>query len=198
MVEDEVSLMSIRGYLSDCNLPEIFQFIEQGNRSGLLTFLALPKTPVRALPAHYIWVEQGQVIAAANRLDERGLVTLMIQEQWVSDRVIAKLAPLCPTDKPLGLYLQNLGAIQEENRKRLFQVQILQQVCALCKLENARFKFEANIPAPMGELTGFSVSISSLKTLWSVKELKTPHSEQALPSWANVSERSLKSKPLIA
>jgi hypothetical protein len=190
--------MSIRGYLSDCHLPEIFQFIEQGNRSGLLTFLACPETPVDPLPAHYIWVEQGQVVAAANRLDGRGLVTLIVRGKWVSDRVVAKLAPLCPPDRPLGLYLQARGAIQEEDRKRLFQVQILQQVCALCQLENARFKFEANIPAPMGELTGFSISTDSLKTLWSLKELKTPHSRDVLPPRTDISERSPKSKSLIA
>lgn len=190
--------MSIRGYLSDCDPPEIFQFIEQGNRSGLLTFLALPETQVQLLPAHYIWVERGQVVAAANRLDARGLVTLMIQGQWVSDRVIAKLAPLCPIDQPLGLYLQNQGAIQEEHRKRLFQVQILQQVCALCQLENARFKFEANVPAPMGELTGFSISVNSLKRLWCLKELQTTHSQETLPPRTDISERSLKSKSLIA
>ncbi|HBB32978.1 MAG TPA: hypothetical protein DDZ80_26970 [Cyanobacteria bacterium UBA8803] len=68
--------MSTQGFLSDCSLPEIFQVLERGNKSGRLKVcivLGIPRIPVRS---YYIWVNRGHLVAAANRLDNRGLILL--------------------------------------------------------------------------------------------------------------------------
>jgi hypothetical protein len=103
-------------------------------------------------------VDQGCIVAAANRLDEQGLVKLIEQRQWVSDRVIYKLAQLCPTDKPLGKYLFDQGVLRTEQLKQLFLTQVRQQVCALFNLQDGEFQFEQNVSLPRRELTGLSVS----------------------------------------
>jgi hypothetical protein len=149
--------MSITGHLTDFSLAEIFQLLEKGQKTGLLTLCA--QIAANAKPqAHYIWVHQGRIVAAANRLDHQGLVSLIDQRQWVSDRVFDKLVHwCCPLNEPLGLYLKNQGVLQAEQLKRLFQVQVLKQVCALFQLKDAQFVFEPNAQIPTREMTGLSV-----------------------------------------
>lgn len=181
--------MAITGSLRDFSLPEIFQLIEKGRKTGLLTLRALP-TLQASQPVHYIWVYQGRIVAAANRSDHQGLVSLIDQYQWVSDRVFDKLIHwCCPLDEPLGKYLKNQGVIQAEQLKRIFQIQVLQQVCALFKLKDAQFKFDQNVVIPTREMTGLSVqateaTLVGLRVLrsWDALEDKLPNPNGGLVS----------------
>ncbi len=157
--------MSITGFTSDFSLPEIFQFIEKGRKTGLLTLRALPKSQATH-PVYYIWVSQGRVVAAANRLDQQGLVSLIEQHQVVSDRVLDKLVHwCCPLDVPLGLYLKNQGVLQTEQLQELFKLQVLQQVGILFKFKEAEFKFDQNVFIPTREMTGLSIEAGALSAL---------------------------------
>jgi hypothetical protein len=148
--------MSITGSLTDLSLREIFQFLEQGHKTGLLTLCALPES--QAPPSvHYVWVSQGHIVAATHQLNHQGLVSLIAQYPWVSDRVVTKLAQFRPPDKPLGLYLRSQGALQLEQLEHLFQVQIVQELCAVFQLKDADFKFDPDAPLPLQEMTGLSV-----------------------------------------
>lgn len=153
--------MSITGSLTDFSLPEIFQFIEKGHKTGLLTLRTLPDSHSPS-SVHYLWMNQGRLVAAANQLNEQGLISLINQYQWVSQRVITKLAQFCPSSKPLGLYLRSQGALQVEHLEHLFQVQVIKQVCAIFELKDAHFIFEQNVPLPTKEMTGLSVSTAIL------------------------------------
>ena len=164
--------MSITGSLEDFSLPEIFQFIEKGNRTGLLTLHSLPESNAMPPRVLYIWMHQGRIVAAANRLDHQGLVSLIEQCQVVSDRVFDKLVHwCCPLDVPLGLYLKNQGVLQAEQLKRLFQIQVLQQVHALLQLKDGEFKFDKNAPIPTREMTGLSVPAVVLNQYTLIKVL---------------------------
>ena len=157
--------MSITGSLTDFSLPEISQFLERGQKSGLLTFCGFPESPSMPLSFVYIWVDQGNIVAAANQLNDRGLVSLIDQYQWASNRVVTKLAQFCPPDKPLGLYLRSQGALQTEQLKHLFQVQVVQQICTLFQLKDTQFKFVLNTPMPNREMTGLSVPVVAIKVM---------------------------------
>src|ERR687885_2744559 len=181
--------MSITGHLSDFSLPEIFQLLEKGHKTGLLTLH--PELSAQEKPqSHYIWVYQGRIVAASNRLDHQGLVSLIDQRQWVSDRVFDKLVHwCCPINEPLGLYLKNQGVLQAEQLKRIFQVQVLQQVCALFQLKDGRFKFDQNVPIPTREMTGLSIpateaTLMGLRALrnWDALEEKLPDPNGGLVS----------------
>lgn len=149
--------MSITGHLTDFSLPEIFQLLEKGHKTGLLTLRAEPVSHPKS-QAHYIWVYRGHIVAAANRIDQQGLVSLIDQRQWVSDRVFDKLIHwCCPINEPLGLYLKNQGVLQAKQLKRLFQIQVLNQICALLQLKDAEFKFEQSVQIPTREMTGLRV-----------------------------------------
>jgi hypothetical protein len=149
--------MAITGCLTDFSLPEIFQLVEKGHKTGLLTLSVLPSSQGQSR-VHYIWINQGRIVAAANRLDDQGLVSLIEQRKWVSDRVFDKLVHwCCPITEPLGLYLQKQGVLPADQLEQLFQVQVLQQVCTLFQLKDAEFKFDPNVRIPTREMTGLSL-----------------------------------------
>ena len=64
--------MAFTGYLAEFSLPEIFQFLEQGHKTGLLTIRTLPDNETQKVQSHYIWLHQGRILAAADRVDDKG------------------------------------------------------------------------------------------------------------------------------
>jgi hypothetical protein len=169
--------MSTTGLLTDLSLREIFQFVEKGHKSGLLRLRALPEDQAVPSPTHYIWAHQGRIVAAANRFDQQGLVTLIVQTLGLRQGLVTKLAHLCPSGQPLGLFLKNQFVVESEQLEHLFQVQISQQVCALFKLDRGQFHFTPNTPIPTQEMTGLSVPATLLNRyglleflLWDVDE----------------------------
>ncbi|GAB4183759.1 MAG: hypothetical protein Fur006_20830 [Coleofasciculaceae cyanobacterium] len=55
--------MSTTGSLTDFSLPEIFQFIDKGHKSGLLTLRTVPESQ-SPMSVHYIWANQGRIVFA--------------------------------------------------------------------------------------------------------------------------------------
>jgi hypothetical protein len=181
--------MCVTGSLIDFSLPEIFQFLEKGQKTGLLTLWSPPESEAVPERVHYLWVRRGRIVAAANRLDDRGLVSSIVQRQWASNRVIAKLAQLCPKGKPLGLALNEQGVLETKQLRRLFQMQVLQQVCTLFQIKDGHFKFEPHAPIPAREMTGFSApateaTLVGLRMLrnWDALVGKLPNPEGGLVS----------------
>ncbi|MCA1994534.1 MAG: DUF4388 domain-containing protein [Coleofasciculus sp. S288] len=164
--------MSTTGFLTDLSLLELFEFIDKGQRTGLLMVRTLPKVQTTPSLVYYIWVYQGRIVALANRLDQQGLVSLIEQFQVVSDRVFDKLVHwCCPIDEPLGLYLKKQGVLQAEQLKQLFQIQVLQPTYTLFQLKDGYFTFEPNVLIPTREMTGLSVSPLILNQLGLIQVL---------------------------
>ncbi len=150
--------MSITGSLTNFSIAEILQWLENGKKTGLLTLRALSGTDAMSQQVHYIWVERGSIVAAANRLDHQGLVSLITQCRWVSDRAMTKLLEwCCPLNQPLGLSLKNHRILKPEQVEQLFQIQLLQQICPLFQVKAAQFTFDLNVPIPTREMTGLRV-----------------------------------------
>lgn len=158
--------MSLTGSLTDFSLLEIFQFIENGHKTGLLTLRSLPESQASSPSVHYMWMSQGELVATAHQLNHQGLISLIVQYQWISDRVITKLAQFSPANQPLGLYLRKQGALQVKQLEHLFQIQVAQELCALSQLEDAWFKFDQTVSLPMREMTGLSLPTETLKGMW--------------------------------
>lgn len=180
--------MSMTGYLSEFTLPELFQLMAEGNKSGLLT-IGDSKIP-HALNCrkYYIWFNQGQIIAAANSLDNRGLISLIEQRGWLNDR-----SDIIPTiinrQVPLGLSLKSENLLQAEQLKLLFQVQIMQPIIELFTWKTGWFDFKQQTTFPIAEMTGLSrsatdVLLSGLRNLrdWSALAEKLPDPNSGLIS----------------
>lgn len=162
--------MSTKGSLTDVSLPEIFELIEKGRKTGLLKLRVFSE--VRATPlVLYIWVYQGSIVAAANRLDHKGLVSLIAKHQGVRNRLVAELAQSCPIDQPLGLCLKNRFVLETKQLKHLFQIQVLRKVCTLFELKDGEFEFDQNVSIPTREMTGLGVPLTALNQYCLLKVL---------------------------
>ncbi|PSF36198.1 hypothetical protein C7H19_14475 [Aphanothece hegewaldii CCALA 016] len=175
--------MTITGQLSEFSLPELFQFLEQGQKTGLLTLNSM----IRETKKHYIWFRQGRIIAASDRNDQQGLLTLIQKRGWLKN--IPSITEEQLQTTPVGLYFKANNLLQAEQLKLLFYAQVMQQVCALFELPDAHFAFETNTPIPSLELTGLSspgaeVTLAGLRALrsWSALQDKLPETNSALTS----------------
>lgn len=157
--------MSTLGNFTEFSLIEVFEFIERGNKSGLLTVRVLSSDRPRLHSVYYIWIKQGFIVATANRLDHQCLVRLIKQSQWISQGVIPRLNQFCSLDKPLGLCLKNQGILNISQLKQLFHIQVLLPLFGLCQLKNGQFEFQQNVPIPLREMLGLSVPAGVVKNL---------------------------------
>ena len=180
--------MTFTGHLSEFSLPEIFQFLEQGHKTGSLTIRTLPDETNDKVQVHYIWLHQGRIVAAADRLDNKGLVSMIAQLGFVSEELALKVSQSCPINKPMGLYFKSQGLLQPEQLKLLFRNQVVEQVSCLFELKDGQFEFDSTT-LPTAEMTGMSLSaieatLISLRTLqdWTVLAEKLPDASQALSS----------------
>lgn len=193
--------MSITGYLSEFSVPEIFQFIEEGKKSGLLTIgtSQIPYSPEEQ--KYYVWFNQSQLLAAANELDNRGLLSLIEQRKWLNPENIAKVEQKylqkaylvaqsnSNNNMPMGLYLKSEGLLQAEQLKLLFYAQVIQQVGELFSLSNGWFSFKEQATPPTAEMTGLNYPsqdaiLAGLRSLkdWSALQDKLPDPNSALVS----------------
>ena len=182
--------MAITGHLSEFSLPEIFQFLEQGHKSGLLTIIPLPEPKaVNAPRSFYIWFQQGQVVAAANRSDGKGLISLMSQRGWLGERAAFRIIESCAVTSPAGLCFKSQGILQADQLRLLFYIQVMQQVCPLFTLQDGWFHFDSHQKTPLSERTGLSapaleVTLAGLRALknWTALQEKLPAPDAGLVS----------------
>ncbi|WP_413171485.1 DUF4388 domain-containing protein [Anabaena azotica] len=157
--------MTITGNFADFSLPELLQFLDQGKKTGILSieFLA-EENDNKKKQVYYIWLHQGRVVSAADRLDQQGLILMIAQRGWISERVISRVTQIssCFINSPLGLCLKAQGLVQPEQLKLLFNSQVLRPVCALFQVKDALFRFEPTSTLPLGEMTGLSMSATEV------------------------------------
>lgn len=151
--------MAISGYLETFSLPEVFKILERGQKTGRLTIrFTHPNTP--SAQYHYIWLKHGRIVAASDRTDSLGLLSMLLQRRWLNEHLITELHQQQCLETPLCLYLKSRGMLQSEQIKLLFHVQVLQKICALFKVHKGHFKFDTQTTLPTIEMTGLSLSAS--------------------------------------
>jgi uncharacterized tellurite resistance protein B-like protein len=172
--------MVFNGYLSKFSLPELFQFLEEGYKTGLLTVTPSVEKIHQASQNYYIWFQQGNIIAAANSLDNRSLAFAIVKRGWVKIETISKLFKPS-SNSTLGLCLKSEGIIQGEQLSLLFRNQISSHVSPLFELLDAYFDFDFQAPLPKAEMTGLSMpateaTLAGLRVLrdWNSLERKMP------------------------
>lgn len=173
--------MAFTGYLSKFSLPEIFEFLEQGYKTGLLSIRTLKDNENQQAENHYIWLRQGRIVAAASRLDNQGLVSMIARRGWVSESVATEKFQASRSKMAMGLCLKSQGLLTAEQLTLLFRTQIMRQVSSLFELENGKFDFDFQASIPVAEMTGLSMvtneaTIKGLRSLrnWSALKAKLP------------------------
>jgi hypothetical protein len=165
--------MAIAGYLSELSLPEIFQMLDLGHKTGRLTI----QTESHPQEKYYIWFEIGNIVAAGNRTDGQGLLSMIQQRGWITARAATRITEVCAMNQPAGLCLKTQGLLGVEELKQLFGNQVLKLVAKLFELPEGMFEFEQKIPVPNLEMTGISAStkevmLAALRMLKNGKILK--------------------------
>lgn len=181
--------MAVTGYLSEFSLAEIFNFLEQGNKTGLLTICALSEAQPETKSNYHIWFNQGRIVAASNALDRQGLVKMISQRGWLGGNAATRLAQSCAINTPMGLCLKTQGVLNVEQLKMLFYAQVMRQICALFSLKDGWFQFDGKSPLPPEEMTGLNapateVTLAGLRALkdWSALADRLPEPTSALMS----------------
>lgn len=196
--------MAFTGYLSQFSLPELFRFLEEGYKTGLLTIYKLSSRELSSskltssslhsnnlassqshsnltTEANYIWLQQGRILAAAKCLDNQGLISTLTKRGWNKNCLTLKDFENSSTKTTMGLYLKSQGVVKAEQLMLLFRAQVTDKISPLFQLENAEFNFEANAPLPLAEMTGLSIpateaTLMGLRNLedWSQLTAKLP------------------------
>jgi hypothetical protein len=161
--------MTIKGRLSEFSLAEIFRMMEQSQRTGLLTIRAAHQSD-QPLQNFYIWFKLGRIVAAANRLDSRGLASLIHQREWLGEQSKVLLLEALQSEQPLGLHLKVRNALTAEQLKLLFYTQVMRQVCNIFRFPEGWFNFEIQARLPLSEMTGLTagpteVTLEGLRAL---------------------------------
>jgi Domain of unknown function (DUF4388) len=183
--------MALTGYLADYSLAEILQFIQQGSKTGLLSITIEPNPAENiAGMCEYTWFQNGRVVAHAKDLSSFGLISMLEKRNWVGVETSANLRTQSRIlTVPLGLHLKSINLVDVEQLRILFHAQVLQAVCALFKLPNAKFNFDdrASLANIKPEMTGMSVtavevSLLGMRSLknWNYLERKLPAPEFGL------------------
>lgn len=171
--------MAITSSLAEFSLPELFHFLDQGSKTGLLTLRFQLDSNSQEKRVRHVLIHQGRIVAVTNRLDHQCLLAMICQRGWISPEVLREQVNRCPANIPIGLYLKTQGLLQPEQLRLLFHAQVLQQVCALFRLKDARFKFDAKATLPATEMTGLSISTTEA-TLTGLRVLR---------DWRSLSEK---------
>ena len=181
--------MSVNGYLSDFSLPEVFQLLQDGKKTGLLSIQGLASTTQKQPKYYFIWLHRGRIVTIANRLDSRGLAALMIRRRYLSSIMTERLIRRCPLDEPLGRFLRTQGVLTTKQLQILFASQVIRQICDLFQVPDRYFEFDPDAPLPKVEMTGLSVVateaiLPGLRILkdWEPLKPQLPHPQSSLVS----------------
>ncbi|MEB3220228.1 MAG: DUF4388 domain-containing protein [Nostocales cyanobacterium 94392] len=179
--------MTLSSSFTDFSLAELFQLIEQGRKSGCLSVCTLPdiNSPESRAKYFYIWFRNGRVVAAAHRLNGRGLVAKIAQRNWTEPQILEAIYSNTSTT-PFGLQLKTQEVLSAEQLNLLFANQ-LQQVRQLFEIQKGVFKLDCKASLPMTEMTGLSlkateVTLMALRVLknWQVLEAALPNVESGI------------------
>ena len=179
--------MAFNGYLSDVSLPKVFQILQDGKKTGLLSIQGLVSAAQSQPKYYFIWLHRGRIVAVANHLDSRCLAALISQRRYLSMAMVERLMRRCPPDEPLGRFLRAQGGLTTKQLEILFASQVMREICDLLQVPDGYFAFDPNAPIPKVEMTGLSVAateviLPGLRILkdWQAFSDRLPHPQSAL------------------
>ncbi|MGB7086423.1 MAG: DUF4388 domain-containing protein [Phormidesmis sp.] len=178
--------MLIQGQTSDFTLPELFKFLKDSRQTGRLSLRSLFGETLEGDP-HYLWFEEGKLLAASQRLDGLGLLHLLRQRSLLQGLSLTRLLRQCPPKVALGQFLRDQAVLSAKQLQSLFASQILRNTCTLIQAPNVRFSFYPDYPLPYLEMTGVKIQatdimLPSLRMIksWGTLSEKLPASESGL------------------
>lgn len=146
--------MNLSGLISELSIPVVLQIIEQIKKTGRLTIIK--SQTLENYPNFHIWFIHGKIVAAADRLDGHGLLSMIQEQGWITIRAAARITDVCASNRPAGSCLKEQGLLDYEKLKLLFNQQVLKPTYALLDLQEGRFQFDSTTYLPNLEMTGLT------------------------------------------
>jgi hypothetical protein len=172
--------MRLAGYLSEYSIAEIFQLIQQGNRTGSLAILPEVNSAGKAVEPFYVWFQGGRIVSMSNTLEIGGLLETISRRRWLTDGQSNEMSTkVFSLTQPLGLHLKQSGILSSEQLKLLFNAQVILPVYRLFKHHQGRFEFDPHARIPSSEMTGLSVSIPEVMVV----------ALRALEDWSHLQDK---------
>lgn len=162
--------MLLQGQTSEFSLPELFKLLKDSQQTGRLSLKSLSTTGLEGDP-HYFWFEQGNLVAASQRLDGLGLLTLLRQRSLLQSSTLPQLLRQCPPKLALGSFLQQKAVLTTKQLQSFFAHQVLRNTCRMIQVSNVRFAFYPGYPFPYLEMTGIKIHATDI-TLPSLRMIK--------------------------
>ena len=173
--------MSLTGCLAEYSLAEIFNFVQDGNKTGVLSI-----DPDRCISryldnAYTISFQAGRIMSL--NTGHKGLIKMIAQRQWLSAEQITGLSfHASKLSQPLGTHLKSCNLLDADQLGLLFEAQVVAGICTLFdEHHNGQFRFDPQAPLVYKEMTGISVpakevSLLGLRMLhdWSSLNTKLP------------------------
>lgn len=132
--------MPIRGSLETFSLPELFQIIESGCKSGRL-ILKPTKSRIDIVGIYKLWFDQGQFITITNSMVYQALIAEIQDNAWIDSKLLVQNKYFCPANMAFGDYLMEKKFLTPAQIDLLFKTQ-LNTIYKLFTLDSAKFKFE--------------------------------------------------------
>ncbi|WP_309739243.1 DUF4388 domain-containing protein, partial [Chamaesiphon sp. OTE_20_metabat_361] len=160
--------MSLAGYLSEYSLAEIFHFVQEGNKTGLLSLVPENTSGRSFSSGYYLAFEGGRIMSVTDAAGAKhqSLLDLMQQRRWLSvEQVVGLRTRIASLDRPLGTYLKSIDVVNAEQLTLVFNSQVIAATCKLFEIHNGKFKFDPQAPLSYGEMTGLSQTANEVALL---------------------------------
>jgi Domain of unknown function (DUF4388) len=180
--------MALSGRLSDYSLAEVFCFVQESRKNGLLSIDRGNGLLASNDYRNYIWFQNGKIVAHSTNLQSCELIELTSRHYYFNEQVTQTLRQESAyMFKPLGIYLESQGLLHSKQLESLFFLQVIQPIVSLFAIGDGSFNFDDTAPILSSEMTGLSISatelsLQGLRNLhdWKFLEAKLPDSEYGL------------------
>lgn len=161
--------MSLTGCLAEYSLVEIFNFVQEGDKTGLLSIEA-DRCISRSIDnAYYISFQAGRImsVSSGHGLADRGLIKMIAQRQWLSIEQTTGLSfHASKLNQPLGTHLKSCNLLDSPQLSLLFDAQVVAGVCKLFGEDHTgKFTFDPHAILDYGEMTGISLPAKEVSLL---------------------------------
>ncbi|HUJ18447.1 MAG TPA: DUF4388 domain-containing protein [Nitrospirota bacterium] len=139
--------MSLVGRLEDLALPDIFQIISLSKKTGTLIVRSRKGTGM-------VVFKNGQVIQAASDSIRDSLGNMLVSQGMLSETALSQALSVQrrEADKPLGMILQDMGAVTAQTLEAVVRKQIEEIIYDLLAWEEGFFNFELGEIAPKDKI----------------------------------------------
>jgi Domain of unknown function (DUF4388) len=175
--------MRLSGRLQEFTLPEIFNILEEGSKSGLLNIRVF-NAQIAEFTKYCIWLKGGKIVGLSENPDGQDLINWLSQQSIVSAeqrRQLPTIAMALKDVDSLGAYLRTQHWVTPAQVDHIFSTTVVNPIMALFKIKEGFFTFNAENEPPKIALIGLGIAGSNLNLLGLRQLADWEHLQTKLP-----------------